>query len=37
LEYVGGHLDIYKTPLSEKYTEEQIRNMVEVVGRIYNK
>jgi len=35
LEYVGGGLDLSGTPLSEKYTEEQIRNMVEVVGNIF--
>jgi hypothetical protein len=34
LKYVGGDLDLQFTPLSEKYTEEQIRNMVEVVGVI---
>ena len=31
---VEGDLDLSDTPLSEKYTEEQIRNMVEVVGVI---
>jgi hypothetical protein len=35
LEYVGGNLDLRRTPLSEKYTEEEIRNMVEVVGKIF--
>jgi hypothetical protein len=36
LEYVGGDLDIYNTPLTKKYTrEKEIRNMVEVVGKIF--
>jgi hypothetical protein len=35
LEYVGGWLDLRDTPLEEKYTEEGIRNMVEVDGKIY--
>jgi hypothetical protein len=35
LEYVGGHLDIYKTPLEKKYSNEQIRRMVNVIGHIY--
>jgi hypothetical protein len=35
LEYVGGDLVLISTPLSKKYTEEQIRNMIEVVGEIY--
>jgi hypothetical protein len=36
LEYVGGDLDIYNTPLSKKYTrQKEIRNMVEVVGKIF--
>ena len=35
LEYVGGDLDIYNTTLSKKYTEEVIRDMVEVVGNIF--
>jgi len=34
LEYVGGHLYLLYTPLEEKYTEEQIRDMVQVVGVI---
>ena len=34
LEYVGGDLDLQSTPLSEKYTEEEIRDMVQVVGVI---
>jgi len=35
LEYVGGFLSLGYTPLSKKYTKEEIRNMVEVVGVIY--
>jgi hypothetical protein len=34
LEYVGGDLDLKSTPLSEKYTEDDIRKMVKVVGVI---
>jgi hypothetical protein len=34
LEYVGGDLDLQSTPLSEKYTEDDIRKMVKVVGVI---
>jgi hypothetical protein len=32
---VGGYLYLENTPLSEKYTEEQIRQMVDVGGNIY--
>jgi hypothetical protein len=35
LKYVGGDLVLISTPLSKKYTEEQIRRMVEVDGVIY--
>jgi hypothetical protein len=35
LQSVGGYLDLYETPLSRKYTEEQIRQMVDVGGKIY--
>jgi hypothetical protein len=35
LKYVGSHLFLRYTPLSEKYTKEEIRNMVEVVGKVY--
>ena len=35
LNYVGGWLDLSHTPLSEKYTEDDIRKMVEVVGNVY--
>jgi hypothetical protein len=35
LEYVGGSLDLERSLLSKKYTEEQIRRMVNVIGRIY--
>ena len=34
LKYVGGVLDLVHTPLSEKYTEDDIRKMVKVVGVI---
>jgi len=33
LEYVGGWLDLGRTPLSEKYTEEEIRDMIGFVGK----
>jgi hypothetical protein len=32
---VGGNFDLRRTPLSEKYTEEEIRQMVDVGGDIY--
>jgi hypothetical protein len=32
---VGVYLDLEYTPLSNKYTEEDIRQMVDVVGEIY--
>ena len=35
LKYVGGDLDLRNTPLSEKYSEEEIRQQVEVGGKIY--
>ena len=35
LTSVGGHLDLSRTPLSKKYTIEEIRNMVKVGGDIY--
>jgi hypothetical protein len=35
LEYVGRDLKLDHTPLSKKYTEEQIKDMVEVVGSIF--
>jgi hypothetical protein len=28
-------LDLRRTPLSEKYTKEEIRNMIKVVGNIF--
>jgi hypothetical protein len=34
LTSVGGDLDLRGTPLSKKYTEEQIRQMVDVGGEI---
>ena len=35
LTSVGGYLDLMGTPLSNKYSEEEIRKMVKVVGDIY--
>jgi hypothetical protein len=35
LTSVGSFLDLRRTPLSEKYTEEEIRQMVDVGGKIY--
>jgi hypothetical protein len=35
LESVGGDLYLYDTPLSEKYTEEQIRQMLYFVDVIF--
>ena len=35
LESVGGGLDLRDTPLSEKYTEDQIKQMVNVGGSIH--
>jgi hypothetical protein len=35
LQSVGGDLDLQETPLSEKYSEEEIREMVQVGGDIY--
>lgn len=35
LQSVGGNLDLIKTPLSNMYTEKQIRKMVNVGGIIY--
>ncbi len=32
---VGGNMDLEGTPLSKKYTEDQIRQMVKVGGDIY--
>ena len=32
---IGGDLNLHDTPIRIKYTEEQIRNMIEVVGRIF--
>jgi hypothetical protein len=37
LESVGGDLYLYDTPLSEKYTEEEILQMVNVGGEIHLK
>jgi hypothetical protein len=36
LTSVGDVLYLYDTPLSKKYTEEQIRQMVDVGGNIYS-
>jgi hypothetical protein len=35
LKSVGGYLDLSGTPLSKKYTKEEIRKMVNVGGDIY--
>ena len=35
LTSVGGYLDLKDTPLSKKYTEEEIRSMVEVGSEVY--
>ena len=35
LTSVGGYLDLEGTPFSNKYSEEEIRNMVKVGGDIY--
>jgi len=34
LNYVGGNLYLFNTPISKTHTEEQIRQQVEVKGRI---
>jgi hypothetical protein len=35
LQSVGGDLSLWGTPLSKMYTEEQIRQMIDVGGEIY--
>jgi hypothetical protein len=35
LTSVGGNLGLKDTPLSEKYSEDEIRSMVEVGGNVY--
>ena len=35
LKSVGGSLFLRKTPMSKKYTEEEIRSVVDVKGKIY--
>jgi hypothetical protein len=35
LTSVGGDLYLGRTPLSKKYTEKEIRSMVEVGGKVY--
>jgi hypothetical protein len=35
LKSVGDNLYLYKTPLSKKYSEKEIRQQVEVGGKIY--
>jgi len=35
LSYVGNSLFLFDTPLSKKYTEEEIRQMVNVSGNIH--
>jgi hypothetical protein len=34
LQSVGGYLDLRKTPLSKMYSEEEIREMINVGGRV---
>jgi hypothetical protein len=35
LTSVGGYLDLRETQISKKYTEEEIRQMIDVKGKIY--
>jgi hypothetical protein len=35
LKHVGGHLDLGHTPISQNYTEKEIRDVINVVGNIY--
>jgi len=35
LQSVGGHLHLARTPISKKYSKEEIRQMVDVKGEIY--
>ena len=35
LQSVGGDLDLNVTPISKKYSEQEIRDMVNVNGNIY--
>ena len=35
LTSVGGYLDLRYTPISEKYTEEEIRSQVDIKGELY--
>lgn len=35
LKFVGGYLNIKETPMSKQHSEEQIRQMVDVSGKIY--
>ena len=35
LKYVGGHLDLKYTPISEKYTKDEIREVINVGGQIF--
>lgn len=35
LTSVGGDLELYGTPISKKYSEEEIRQMVEVNGQVF--
>ena len=35
LQSVGGYLDLMGTPISKMYSEKQIRQMVNVEGKIY--
>jgi len=35
LTSVGGDLDLYDTPISENYTEEEIRSQIDIKGNLY--
>jgi hypothetical protein len=35
LQHVGDWLSLRNTPLSKKYTKEEIRQMVDVKGKIF--
>ena len=35
LKHVGGHLDLGHTPISQDYTEKEIREVINVVGNVY--
>jgi hypothetical protein len=35
LKHVGGYLSLEDTPISQNYTEKEIRDVINVVGNIY--